>query len=176
MKFATMPRLRNVTAALLVGLALLLAAGTAAPAADLISTHGDWKAYRHGSGDMLLCYAVTSASEQLPPGGNRQKPHIYITAWPKAGIKTEISVLVGTVLRRGAEIKIDVGGSSFSLQPDGDRAFVVDQVEEQRLLEAMRRGKVLTVATTTAPGETMRDTYSLSGVTAAVQAAAAGCQ
>lgn len=144
--------------------------------AELISSHGDWKAYRHGSGDTRMCFAVTSASEQVPSSSDRQKAHIYVTAWPRAGIRSEISVLVGTFMRRGTEIRADVGGRSFALQADGDRAFVVDQVEEQRLLEAMQRGKVLTVAASTGQGEILRDSYSLSGVTAAVQAATASCQ
>jgi hypothetical protein len=123
-----------------------------------------------------MCFAVTGASEQSPPGGDRPKPHIYVTSWPRAGIKAEISVLVGVFMRRGTEIKIEVGGNTFTLQSDGDRGFVVDAGEEQRLLEAMRRGKALTVATTSSAGDSTRDTFSLSGVTAAVQAAASGCQ
>ncbi len=172
----TMREQRNVIARLFVGGTLLALSGGAASAADLISAHGDWKAYRHGSGDTRLCFAVASANEQLPAGGDRRKPHIYVTAWPTAGIKSEISILIGVPLRRGTQIKVDISGTTFSLQPDGDRAFIVDQGEEQRLLDAMRRGRALTVSTTIGQGETMRDTYSLVGATAAVQAAASECQ
>lgn len=171
-----MQRLHKAKAQLLLASVLLAAPDGMALAADLISTHGDWKAYRHGVGDRRMCFAVTRASDPSPAGADRQKPHIYITAWPSAGIKSEISVLVGTMMRRGTDIRIEIGGRSFSLQADGDRAFLVDPVEEQRLLEAMQRGKILTVATNHGQSESLRDTFSLSGVSAAVQAAASVCQ
>jgi len=167
-----MPKLRNARVALL---ALAMAFGTVAEAAELMSTHSSWKAYRHGEGGDRMCFAVSAASEQNPPDGERQKSFIYVTAWPQAGIKAEISVLVGFVLKRGAEIKVEVGGTTFTLFADGDRAYVGDVNEELKMLEAMRRGKTLTVTAPAGAGETTKDSYSLSGVTAAIQAVASGC-
>ena len=171
-----MQTLRDQAITLLLGCLMLAAAtGETGHAADLMGTHGDWKAYRHVAGGTRICFAVTGTSEQLPQD-DRRKPFVYITAWPNAGIKAEVSVLVGTPMQRGAEIKADIGGNSFILSPDGDRAFIGDEGDEQRFLDAMRRGRTLVVATTTAPGTTLRDTYSLTGVTAAMQAVAADCQ
>ena len=165
----------------IVGLLLPLALGVVSPAApassaDLVGTHGDWKVYRHGTGDERLCFAAATPSEQSPPDTERQKPYVYVTAWPKAGIKAEISALPGFILKRGAEVKVEVAGTTFTLQADGDRAFVVEVGEELKLLEAMRRSKAMTVSASSATGETARDTYSLTGVTAAVQAVATICQ
>ena len=95
-----------------------------------------------------MCFAVSEASE-ASAADERQKPRIYVTAWPKAGIKAEISVLVGLALKKGAEIKVDVDGARFELFSDGDRAYVRDANEELKLLEAMRRGKSMTVSATT---------------------------
>ena len=121
-----------------------------------------------------MCFAVSEASE-ASAADERQKPRIYVTAWPKAGIKAEISVLVGLALKKGAEIKVDVHGARFELFSDGDRAYVRDANEELKLLEAMRRGKSMTVSATSEAGKPTRDNYSLSGVTAAVQEIASGC-
>lgn len=160
---------------------LLLAAGSAwsdagaASAAELVSTHSDWKAYRHGAGDQRLCFAVSEPSEATPQNVKRTGPHIYITAWPKAGIKAEISVLVGVALNKTAQIQVNVDGNRFELFPDGDRAYVSDASEESKLLDAMRRGRSLTVTATSAAGQQTRDTYSLSGVTAAIQSMTSGC-
>jgi hypothetical protein len=160
---------------------LLLAAGSAwistgsARAAELVSTHNDWKAYRHGTGDERMCFAVSEPSEANPQGGRREGPHIYVTAWPKAGIKAEISVLVGASLNKNAEIQISVDGNRFELFPDGDRAYVSDADDELKLLDAMRRGRTMTVTSTSAEGKQMRDTYSLLGLTAAIQSMSSGC-
>ncbi len=159
-----------------IAIALVMVGSLAATAtgAELLGTHGDWKLYRHGTGEVRMCFAVTEASD-AGQAGARQKPHIYITAWPKAGIKAEISVLVGLALKQGAQIKVDVDGTRFDLFPDGDRAYVGDEDEEQKLLEAMRRGRAMTVSATSESGKPTRDSYSLSGVTAAVQAIASDC-
>lgn len=153
---------------------LLLAAGSVG-AAELVSTHNDWKAYRHGTGDQRMCFAVSEPSEADPKSLKRESPHVYVTAWPKAGIKAEISVLVGVALSKSAQIQVNVDGNQFELFPDGDRAYVSDANEELKLLEAMRRGRSMTVTATSAAGEQTRDTYSLSGVTAAVQSMSSGC-
>lgn len=171
-----MLRLRRATFEPLLPLALgLVLLADPLCAADLLATHGDWKTYRHGTGDERMCFAVAAPSERSPPE-DRQKAYIYVTAWPKAGIRAEISVLPGFVLKRGAEIRVEVAGGSFTLQADGDRAFVVDPNDEARLLEAMRRSKAMTVTASPGAGDTQRDTYSLSGVTAAIQAIATSCQ
>ncbi|MGE0698469.1 MAG: invasion associated locus B family protein [Hyphomicrobiaceae bacterium] len=160
--------------------ALLLVAVSALPgrlvAAEMTGSNGDWRTYRHGAGDDLMCFAVTKASDAS--GGDREsrKPHVYVTAWPKAGIKGEVSVLIGQPLRKGAEITIGIGDNSFTLFADGDRAYVGDTGEETRLLEAMRRGKTMTVTASTADGNSVKDVYSLSGVTASVQSISTSCQ
>jgi hypothetical protein len=147
-----------------------------AAAAELTGTHGDWKTYRHGAGESRMCFAVATAEEASPVNGQRDKPHVYVTAWPTAGIKAEISVLLGFSLKRGAEIEVDVGGTAFTLLADDDRAFVADTGDEARLLDAMRRGRVMTVSGVSSAGLTSKDSYSLLGVTAAIQAIASDCQ
>jgi invasion protein IalB len=170
-----MTRHRSAMVVTLSALVLAGAIGVVANAAELLGTHADWKIYRHGTGGESMCFAVTEASEANPAAGERQAPHVYITAWPKAGISAEISVLVGLALKEGAEIKVEVDGTRFELFSDGDRAYVGDANEELRLLEAMRRGKSMTVSATSEAGKATRDSYSLSGVTAAVRALEADC-
>jgi len=170
-----MTRYRSALIVTLSGLVMAGSLGAAAAGAQLLGTHAEWKIYRHGTSDEGMCFAVTEASEANPAGGERQKPHIYVTAWPKAGIKAEISVLVGLPLKAGAEIVVDVDGTKFELLSDGDRAYVGDADEEPKLLEAMRRGKSMTVSATSEAGKPTRASFSLSGVTAAVSAIAAAC-
>ncbi|MGD9802694.1 MAG: invasion associated locus B family protein [Hyphomicrobiaceae bacterium] len=158
---------------------LLLAAGSVstgpASAAELVSTHSDWKAYRHGTGDQRMCFAVSEPNEAGPNNVKRESPHVYVTAWPKAGIKAEISVLVGLALKKNAEIEVNIDGNRFELFPDGDRAYVSDANDELKLLDAMRRGRSMTITATSTGGQETRDTYSLSGLTAAVQSMSSGC-
>ncbi|MGE0766537.1 MAG: invasion associated locus B family protein [Hyphomicrobiaceae bacterium] len=146
-----------------------------ADAAELMSTHTDWKAYRHGSDDQRMCFAVSEPTEASPQKARKESPHVYVTAWPKAGIKAEISVLVGVALKKGAQIEVDVDGTRFDLFPDGDRAYVSDANDELKLLDVMRRGRSMTITATSAEGQQTSDTYSLLGLTAAIQSMSSGC-
>ncbi|MEZ5817051.1 MAG: invasion associated locus B family protein [Hyphomicrobiaceae bacterium] len=170
-----MTRHGKITCAIFLLLTVVGAGVPLAGAAELVGAHSDWKTYRHGAGDEKLCFAVSEPGEANPKGLQRQSPHVYVTAWPKAGVKAEISVLIGAALKKGVEIKADVDGSQFDLFPDGDRAYVSNANEEVKLLDAMRRGRSLTITATTASGQQTRDVYSLSGVTAAVQAMSSDC-
>jgi invasion protein IalB len=164
----------SLIAAFFLTMGVAGASSTAGVAAELLGAHGDWKTYTHGTGDGRMCFAVSEPSESNP-GAGRQKPYVYVTAWPKAGIKAEISVLVGVALKKGSEIEVDVDGNRFGLSPDGDRAYVDNASQETRLLDAMRRGRTMTVIVTPEGGKALRDMYSLTGITAAIQELAASC-
>jgi hypothetical protein len=165
-----LPSMRVLVTAVAVGLGAGLAT-----AAELVSTHSDWKAYRHGQGRDRMCFAVTPAKEQQPADDSRRMPHVYVTVWPAQGVKSEISVLLGFAVKRDTDVTVDISGNTFTLFVDGDRAFVGDPAEEERLLDAMRRGVRMTIEAVSEKGTPSRDVFSLSGVTASVQAIAAGC-
>lgn len=159
---------------LAIGVVIGSSFGNAA-AVELTSTHADWKTYRHTQRGEMLCFAVTRASEHKPSGEDRGTPFFYVTAWPKAGIKAEVSIMLGYAPERGAEVTADISGNSFTLVADGDRAYIGNADEEQQLLDAMRRGKTMTVQGTTDSGTRSRDVFSLSGATASIQAITSSC-
>ena len=58
---------------------------------------------------------------------------------------------------------------------DKDSAWVETPSQEADLIAAMRKGKAMTVEGTSRRGTVSTDTYSLSGVTAALDAIAKEC-
>jgi invasion protein IalB len=100
----------------------------------------------------------------------------YISAWPKDGVKAEVSVKLGFPVKSGSDVKVSIDKDSFKLFPKDERAFVADATQELKLIEAMKKGTRLKVE---AKGErgttTTTDTYSLSGFSQAIQALAAAC-
>jgi invasion protein IalB len=154
---------------------LVGALGGGVAAAELVSAHSDWKVYRHGDGRDLMCFAVSVASSDSS-GPARETAYAYVTTWPRQGVKAEISLSLGLVLNKDAEVTADISGTTFKLVADGDRAFVAEAEEEGKLLEAMRRGVRLTIEATTADGARIKDVLSLSGVTASIQAITSACE
>ena len=82
------------------------------------------------------------------------------------------------LLRRGEEVDGYVVYRHLR-EPQGRVTQIVDLLadpsDEQKLLDAMRRGKVMTVEATSDGGTRSRDVFSLAGVTASVLAIASNC-
>lgn len=160
---------------LLLSLATTVIATGPGLAADLVATNSDWKVYRHGTGKDQMCFAVSPAQEVRPQGDTREPPHVYVTFWPLQDAKAEVSVLAGFALKPDSDVTLEISGEKFALIPDKDRGFVGDAAEELRLVEAMRRGSRMTMEAISDKGVRLRQGYSLSGVTASLQAIASGC-
>jgi hypothetical protein len=164
---------RTVAAA--VVLALASSAGMA-QSVKTIGTYSSWTSFTHGEAASLLCFATAQPSKQEPSGAKRDPAFVYVSSWPKDGVKAEISVKIGYALRKGSDVTLAVGSSTFKLFAHGDRAYVADATEELKLLEAMRRGNTMTVKGTSDRGTSTTDTYSLAGITQALQAMATNCK
>jgi len=163
------------TTAAAAGLAL---AGSIALAQTVksVGTFSSWTAFTHGEAASLLCFATAQPTKQEPAGAKRSPAFVYVSSWPKDGVKAEVSVRVGYPLRGGSDVTMAVGNSSFKLFVHGDRAYIADAGEELKLLDAMRKGSTLTVQGTSERGTTTTDTYSLAGISQALQAVATNCK
>lgn len=161
--------------AVMVGVAL---AGSVAFAQTVksVGTFSSWTAFTHGEGGSLLCFATAQPTKQEPAGAKRNPAFVYVSSWPKDGVKAEVSVRVGYPLKGGSDVTMSVGNASFKLFAHGDRAYIADAGEELKLLEAMRRGSSMTVVGTSERGTTTTDTYSLAGITQALQAVTTSCK
>ncbi len=141
-----------------------------------IGTFSSWTAFTHGEGGSLLCFATAQPTKQEPASAKRNPAFVYVSSWPKDGVKAEVSVRVGYPLKGGSEVTLAVGNTSFKLFVHGDRAYVADAGDELKLLEVMRKGSTLTVVGTSERGTTTTDTYSLAGISQALQAVTTNCK
>jgi hypothetical protein len=162
-------------AAAAAGLALV---GSLAVAQSVksIGTFSSWTTFTHGEGAGLLCFATAQPAKQAPPNVKRDPAFIYISSWPKDGVKAEISVKIGYTLRKNSDVTLSVGSASFKMFVNGDRAYVADATEELKLLETMRKGSTMTVQGISERGTSTTDTYSLAGISQALQAIATNCK
>lgn len=141
-----------------------------------IGTFSSWTAFTHGEGGSMLCFATAQPTKQEPANAKRNPAFIYVSSWPKDGVKAEISVRIGYAVRKDSDVTVAVGSSSFKLFGSGDRAYVADATEEQKLLEVMRRGSTLTVKGMPDRGTATTDTYSLAGISQALNAVSTTCK
>lgn len=145
------------------GLAIAAPASHAQQVSKLTSMM-DWSLYTDGKSPHLFCFITSEPKSSAPAETPREPPRLYISAWPKDGVKGELSVRLGFPAKNGTDLSAAVGTTVFKLFAADERAFVQDATSELKLLEAMRKGSKLTVTSTTATGTEVTDNYSLSGL------------
>lgn len=164
---------------LLSGLLLLWAlpagAQTAAEGALETGKFGDWIVHRNAGDGPKICFAATQPRIKEPAGANRAKIVLYVSAWPKEGVKSEVSIKLGYRIKADSSVAVTIGTDSFQLFAEEDRAYVSDATEELKLIDAMKKGSKLVVQATSTKGTQTTDTYSLNGLGQALQAIASAC-
>lgn len=168
---------RRMARAALAGLALALLGTAAAQAAPkLVGQFGDWGVYLDDSGKGKICYALSQPKTRMPAGLTRDPAYFFISTRNAENVKNEISVVMGFPLKEGSDATLTIGPASFDLYTRGSGAWVRNVAEEKRLLDTLKRGKDVVVKGTSGRGNVTTDTYSLNGISAAVDRAAQECR
>lgn len=160
----------------------LAALSVPALAADPVKT-GDYKAwsvYTATSPEGKVCYALSSPTATLPKKAARDKIYVIISVWPGRGVRDELQVVPGYQYRDGEPVWAQVGNApkvEFFSRNDakGGAAWVKEIADENALVSSMRSGSSLTVTGLSKRGTKTTDTYSLSGIAAALDAAHRAC-
>ncbi len=143
--------------------------------ATVSGTFGAWNLYTTDSGNTRICFIAAAPEEKKPATANRATMLFYISAWPKDGVRSEISVKLGYPIKKDSAVDVAVGTDTFKLFPKDERAYVADATDELKLLESMKKGVTATVQATSERGTTTTDTYSLIGISQALQSMAQAC-
>lgn len=149
--------------------------------ATLLGQYGDWGAYSASPGGQKVCFALAkpTSSSDIPP--NRRTAanvvYLFISTRPAEKVSNELSVLVtGYEFKPNTEASVAVGGASFAMYTQKDGAWVKNAAEEAKMLDTMRKGADVVIKGTTARGTQTTDTFSLKGLSQAVDRAAQECR
>lgn len=141
-----------------------------------IEKHRYWGVYANGQGSERVCFILSQPYDSEPKNVNRGGIYFYLTSRPSEGVRNEPLIAMGYPLdvSRPASVSID-GERTFQLQTEGQTAWVANPAEEAIIIEAMRAGRQMVVRGTSTRGTNTVDTYSLLGVTAALNALQRQC-
>ncbi len=164
-----------------VGLATLaVVAGLGVAAAQqsptLLGSQDAWEAYKNSDGRGAVCWAVSQPQAKEPATAKRDPIYFLITTWPKASIANEPSVVIGYQFKDGATATVEVGSDKFTFFTKADGAWLQSKQDEQRLVTAMRGAGEMRVKGISKRGTLTTDTYSLKGLSAALDKVAEGCK
>jgi hypothetical protein len=156
---------------------------TAAPAAvgsspNLLGQYGEWGAYTATAGGKKVCFALAkpNKSATTPPNRPRDPPYMFVSSRPSEKVRDEVSIIVGYGFKPNAEASIDVGGSSYPMYTQNDGAWIKNVAEEQRMIDAMRKGADLTIKGVSGRGTQSTDQFSLKGLAQALDRADQECK
>ncbi len=101
---------------------------------------------------------------------------MFISDRPAENVRNEVSIIMGFPMRDGAEGKAEIDHTKFDLIAKGSNAWIKNPAEEGHLIEAMKKGKKMIVKVANKGGRFTTDTYSLHGVTQALEMAGKECR
>lgn len=156
------------------------AAANPAAQATLLGQYGDWGAYTATPGGRKVCFALSKPTSSTDNPPNRRTAanvvYIFVSSRPADKVKDEVSMLVtGYALKASSEASLTIGGAPFAMYTQNDGAWVKNAADEARLVDAMRKGADMVIKATTSRGTQTTDTFSLKGVSQALDRVAQEC-
>ena len=151
----------------------LIVAALAAPLAakDSLGVFESWAAFRDPS--VPRCYAIAK-----PQPSERERdfePFVTVGTWPERDIRGQFHIRLSRQLAATPSMSLAINGRRFALTGGGGDAWARDQAMDAAILAAMRAGSRMSVSATDNRGRRFTDTYNLSGVATALDAATVGC-
>jgi invasion protein IalB len=149
--------------------------------ATLLGQYGDWGAYTASPGGQKVCFALAKPASSVDNPPNRRTAanvvYMFISTRPGEKVTNEVSMLItGYAFKPNSEASVAVGGANFAMYTQNDGAWVKNAAEEAKLVEAMRKAGDVVVKATTSRGTQTTDTFSLKGISQAVDRVAQECK
>jgi hypothetical protein len=143
------------------------------PAPNLIAQYGDWGVYVNKTAK--TCFALTQPKDRQPGNIKRDPAYFFVTTRQSEKLANEISIMTGFALKEDAEVVLAAGGKNYALFAKGAGLWIKEPADEQKLLDALKNEKELTLKLTPAKGQVTTDRYSLTGLQQALERVAKEC-
>ncbi|MCK5931070.1 hypothetical protein SAMN06297251_11618 [Fulvimarina manganoxydans] len=147
---------------------IVSSAATAAQTPTRMNQYNAWGTYSYSDTSGKVCYILSTPTEMRPADVDHGDIFFIVSQKPGQGIAYEPQVVMGYQLKEGAKVVVDVDGKKYSMFSKADSAWMENAAEEPQLVAALRAGRSMTVSATSRRGTNTSYTYSLSGVTAAL--------
>lgn len=164
-------------------LAVVLGLGSAgAQTQTRVDVKNDWSVFQAGEQGSKVCWIVSQPTRTTASRNGKSVQvrrgdiFLMVSIRPADGVETEISFLGGYPFKPGSKVEGTVGSDKFSLFTEGENAWAPSAKEDAEIVSAFRRGSSAKLEAVSARGTTTVDTFSLSGFTAALEAATSLCK
>ncbi|RIY01094.1 hypothetical protein D3218_11420 [Aureimonas flava] len=150
----------------------LSSVASAAQTPTRMNQYNDWGSYSYDSSGSKVCYVLSTPKTMQPSSVDHGDIFFLVSQKPGNKSAYEPQVVMGYPLRDGSKVTVDVDGKKFALFTRGESAWVENAAEEPQLVAALKAGRSMKVDAVSQRGTQTNYTYSLAGVTAAINSLA----
>jgi hypothetical protein len=133
-----------------------------------LASYGDWGVFVAEGEKSKTCYALATPKERAPAGLKRDPAYVFIANRPGENVREEVSIIMGFPMKEGSG-RAEIAGSGFALIAKGANAWIKNQAEEAKFVDALRKGAKLIVKASSLKGHVTTDSYSLAGLAQALE-------
>ena len=133
--------------------------------AKQIGVFSDWSAHVEGNGKSRTCWIYSKPVKHEGRYKKRGPIFSYITHVPREKVANQVQFTAGYTFKKGSGAELLIGKSRFKLFTHEDTAW--SDREDAAIVRAMRSGSMMIITGVSSRGTKTKDTYSLSGVSAA---------
>jgi hypothetical protein len=141
---------------------------------SLIDRAGDWEAYAAVSGKSRTCYALGKPKERKPEL-KRDQAYLFVSTRPGESVNNEVSIIMGFDVKPNSTPTAQIGTASYELVAKGSNLWLANIAKNDQFVEAMRKGAALIVKAPSTRGNVTTDTYSLKGISQALDRVGKEC-
>ena len=117
-----------------------------------------------------ICFAQTVPTKRAPAAVKRDKSKLFVTFRPSEEIKDEVSLTSGHDYKTSS-VTASSGKRRYSFFSQKDFAWLLDDQEEKKFIQLMKKATDIIVKARTTKGAETTDHYSMMGFTKAYNTA-----
>ena len=133
-----------------------------------LASYGDWGVFLAQGEKSKTCYALATPKDRAPHGLQRDPAYVFISNRPGENVREEVSIIMGFPMKEGGG-RAEIAGSGFALIAKGANAWIKNQAEETKFVDALKKGAKLIVKAASLKGHVTTDSYSLTGLAQALE-------
>ena len=134
----------------------------------------NWQSFTAETDKGKICFAETLPTKRAPAAVKRGKSKLFVTFRPSENIKDEISITSGHTYK-ASTVTAKSGKRSYSFFSKENFAWILDDQEEKKFIQLMKKATNVIVKARTVKGAETTDHYSMMGFTKAYNAAKKNC-
>ena len=134
----------------------------------------NWESFVAETDKGKICFAQTIPTKRAPAAVKREKSKLFVTFRPSEEIKDEVSLTSGHDYKTSS-VTASSGKRRYSFFSQKDFAWLLDDQEEKKFIQLMKKATDIIVKARTTKGAETTDHYSMMGFTKAYNTAKKAC-